>query len=555
MKKLILLPAIASAMILASCDPDVDDIGMPSGTIVSESELEAGFSVAQYSDEACTVACDTGNYFYFTSPAIVKIYQVSDEGTTKTLTSGAASGIFTISPARGSDSNVTYYVSTQGYDGSTVTITRTAYVTVAGELTSDMLLLASDKHGYKVWKWDTSWREDGGSWGNAGYDNGGTYGAWTGGIWWACAPADLIDQSAHSGGSSTGEEDPDVYMYFYDDNEIETYLSDGTLLRSSATLTLSGYDGTYNQASLNGTEAWCLGTLKTDAGSIIWPYQINAGGTEVGDFEVMVLNANELQLIYAAEGTGSWSECTWWAFRSVSDPEASLTNYDTKTWKWDTEWRDDGGAWGNGGYTAGTYGAWSGGIWWACAPADLVDQLGHSDTGVATGEEDPDAYMIFDYSASSVNTYAADGTLIRSGEFSFTDWGMGEYTKAGVDGTANYAMGTLSTTSGSILFPFQINAGGVTVGNFEVVYLDKDQMQLVYAAEGTGNWSECTWWAFRAEDAFTGTTSSDSSNEGETDNSEEEDETDNSEEGEDETDGGESDGGESDGGEIGSTEE
>ena len=523
MKKLILLTAAASALMLASCDPDVDDIGTPSGTVVSESELDAGFSVTQYSDADCTTESSTGNYFkYSTSPStIVEIYKLSSDSVKTTMASGSTSGVFNYTVARGSDPEVTYYVATQGFDGSTISISRSATITVPSALTSDMLLLVSNSYGYKVWTWDTEFNSNGYVWGNAGY-TAGTDGAWSGGIWWGATCDDdtdtgLVGQLGHSDtGSATGEELSDAYMYFYEDNSnmVETYDGSGNLIRSSSTLTMTGYDGTYNQAGVDGTANWCLGTLSTDAGSILFPFQINGGGTTVGDFEVMELTVGKLQLIYAAEGTGNWSECTWWAFKSTSDAEGELTDFATKTWKWDTEFNSNGYVWGNAGYTAGTDGAWSGGIWWGATCDDdtdtgLVGQLGHSDTGEATGEELSDAYMVFSYSGSTIASYDGSGNLLRSGTFSIEDWGMGDYTQAGVDGTENYAMGTLSTSSAAILFPFQINGGGTTVTDFAIVYLDEDQMQLVYAPEGTGNWGECTWWAFRAEDAF-GSTSSDS---------------------------------------------
>ena len=168
-----------------------------------------------------------------------------------------------------------------------------------------------------------------------------------------------------------------------------------------------------------------------------------------------------------------------------------------KKWKWDTSWRSDGYTWGNAGYAAGTEGNWYTGIWWGCSPEELAEtQLSHSDTGVATGEEDSNAYMTFS-SDGTLKSYDSDGTVIRSGKFSVSGYD-GTYNQAAKDGTANWCMGTLSTTEGTILWPFQINGGGTAVGNFEIVYLDENQMQLVYAEESTGNWSECTWWAFHS---------------------------------------------------------
>ena len=502
MKKSILFMAAAAALFVA-CDPSEDDISMPSGTNVTAEELEEGFIVTQYEDEDYTTEAENGNYFeFYTSPStIVKVYQLTDDGEEDVLESGVANGRFSIIPSRGSSSTQTYYVSTQGFDGSTVTITKTAEVYVLSELSAEMRLLASDNYSYKIWKWDVDWRDDGYVWGNAGYsaDVGSN---WTSGIWWGCSPEDLTEQLSHSDtGVATGEESSDAYMEFNDDGTLVTYDAGGNKIRSGK-YEVSGYDGSRSQASIDGTQSeWAYGTLTTTAGSILFPFQINGGGYTPEDFEIMVLDANQLQLIYAAEGTGNWSECTWWAFKSLSDPDASLTNYDEKEWTWDTEFRDDGAVWGNAGYSADAGSNWSSGYWWGSTPEDLTTQLSHSDTGEETGEESSDAYMVFNYEASTITTYAADGTQIRSGSYSISDWGMGERTVASIDGTqSEWAYGYLNTDAGTILFPFQINGGGYTPTQFEIMTIDKDQLQLIYAAEGTGNWSECTWWAFKAKE-------------------------------------------------------
>ena len=178
----------------------------------------------------------------------------------------------------------------------------------------------------------------------------------------------------------------------------------------------------------------------------------------------MQLDGGNMKLIYAAPGTGSWSEATWWAFKSESDGDGSLTNYGEKSWTWDTEFRGDGAVWGNLGYAPGDGNSFvndGNGIWWGAKPEELTGQLGHSDTGVATGEEDAGAYMTFNYDKGTVASFAANGTQIRSGKFEITAWSNGARTFPSVDGSqAAWALGTLHTDAGSILFPFKINGGG-----------------------------------------------------------------------------------------------
>ena len=80
------------------------------------------------------------------------------------------------------------------------------------------------------------------------------------------------------------------------------------------------------------------------------------------------------------------------------------------------------------------------------------------------------------------------------------NWGNGERTIASVDGSQNqWALGKLHTAPGSILFPFKINGGGETPTDFEIMQMNGDHLKLIYAAPGTGAWSEATWWAFKAK--------------------------------------------------------
>lgn len=168
-----------------------------------------------------------------------------------------------------------------------------------------------------------------------------------------------------------------------------------------------------------------------------------------------------------------------------------LTNLSSKTWTWDTE--VTGGSWGNLGYMADSgenFAATGSGGWWSCNPNDLSGQLNHSSTGVATGEEDVNAYMIWSLNGTKIETFTPGGSLIRSGKFSIENY------DSKIDG---WSIGTLNTTAESILFPWQINSGGYAPTAFEVIQLDEQKMVLVYASSGTGQWGEATFWRFKAK--------------------------------------------------------
>ncbi len=496
MKK-IFLYSLAVLGLLTACDPSKDDVSAP-GSSLNGDQLISGLTIKQYSDENRTTEAADGNYFTFsTNPSrVVEIYQLDAEGAKSTLVSGVASGNFKIVPKRGNSPEQTFYVRTLNYDGTEVVGQKNVTVFVPSELSQDVRLLASDAYGSKIWTWDTEFRADGAVWGNLGYSAGDD---WTSGIWWGAKPEDLTGQLQHSNtGVATGEESASAYMEFFDDGNIISYDAGGNQIRKGK-YSVEGWTGTKSHASMDGAVAnWSFGTLKTSEGAILFPFQINGGGTQPTDFEIVQLDASHLQLIYAAPNTGNWSEATWWAFKSSSDGEANLTNLSTKSWTWDTEFRADGAVWGNLGYSAGD--DWTSGIWWGAKPEDLTGQLQHSDTGNATGEESADAYMTFDWNSGTVQSYDASGAEIRSGKFEISGWGNGKKTQASIDGVQSaWAYGTLHTDAGSILFPFQINGGGTKPTDFEIMKLDASHLQLIYAAPNTGNWSEATWWAFKAK--------------------------------------------------------
>lgn len=170
---------------------------------------------------------------------------------------------------------------------------------------------------------------------------------------------------------------------------------------------------------------------------------------------------------------------------------ANLAGTGSKKWTWN----DDGnGCWGNAGHT-GVGSNFTAddvdGKWWGVyTPEDLVEQLHHSDTDTPTGEESSSAYMIFDVEGN-VNVYGANNNVIRSGQFSLP--------YCDLDRGSGWSIGTLHTDQSAILFPFSINEGGVKVTDFDIMYLDQNNMTLVYTKGiAAGSWGEITWWRFKA---------------------------------------------------------
>ena len=317
---------VAALGLLTACDPSKDSIGMPGDSGLTGDQLGSGFTTKQYADETYTTEAADGNYFsYFTSPSrVVTIYQLDDEGERNVLATGKPNGTFKIVPKRGNPSVQTYYVETRDFNGNTITAEKTATVFVPSELSPEMRLLASDSYGSKTWMWDTEFR-GGPVWGNLGYapGDGDSFVIDGNGFWWGATPEELTGQLQHSDtGIATGEESSNAYMTFdWKTGKIASFNAEGKQIRSGSFEIVSWSD-TRTQASVDGSQPnWAFGTLYTDAGSILFPFQINNHNADHDNttcpttFEIMQLDSECMKLIYPQEGVGSWGEATWWAFK------------------------------------------------------------------------------------------------------------------------------------------------------------------------------------------------------------------------------------------------
>ena len=494
MKKILL--GICALGLLASCDPSKDSVGVPEA--IAESELSSGFSYTQLAqnEDGSYTESSTGNFFKFTCPRVVTIYRLNASGGEVILSKGSSAGMFILKPTRGSDPQQTFYVRAREFDGSDVTISRDVTVEVPGELSLEMKIACSD-NGTKTWTWDGSVHASGAVWGNIGYTPGED---WTSGYWWGCPAEELTGQLQHSDtGVATGEEDSRAYMVFSEEGTITTYDAGGNQIRKGA-FEIKDYDNG-NKIAVNDVP-WKLGTLHTDAGTILWPFEINwkdkGHAATPTDFDIVKLTADKLQLVYAAEGTGSWTEATYWCFKSESDVAGLAAGYDAagKSWTWDPS--ITGAVWGNMGYCGGAgadVGISGNGQWWGVTSTDEFNgQLQHTDTGSNIGDGDLDAYMTF--AEGQITSYDASGKKIRGGAYEFDTSVASEWKVA-----------DLKTDKGSILWPFQINwaSNGFPAcpTEFEVVYLTGDKMTLVYPDGGdfgsNGGWGEATFWHFKAK--------------------------------------------------------
>ena len=487
MKKSILLFAVALGM-LTACDPIKEDGSMKIDSFTSSNLLD-GAEFSQYADQACSTPQADGNWIKYNVPKAtsVYIYYVKADGSEFKLSSGSAGGVFNFVPARGSDPLQTVYFRFVNANGDEVIASKEFTVQVAAELKPEVRLIASNAYGKKTWKWNVGNNTSSGHvWGNFGAD-----GSWRGDalndfVWWGVDDAaDLVDQLGHSvTGQATGEESNDATMVFTEDGLVKCYDANGSEIRNG-TYEIKGWTG-------DNHDGFKYGVLHTSEGATLFPFEINAGGRYVTDYWIYSLTTDQMILVYPDNGAFSgWSEGTYWNFKSDSDVSGMMTNYGSKTWTWNVgNTTSSGHVWGN----FGADGSWRGEylndfVWWGVDDAaDLTGQLGHSVTGSATGEENNDATMVLNEDGT-VKCYDASGSEIRSGSY--------EIDLSTADG---WKKGTFKTTEGAILFPFEINAGGRYVTDFQIFHISGSEMILTYPDNGAfSGWSEGTYWNFKAK--------------------------------------------------------
>ena len=487
MKKSILLFAVALGM-LTACDPIKEDGSMKIDSFTSSTLLD-GAEFSQYADQACSTPQADGNWIKYSVPKAtsVYIYYVKADGSEFKLSSGSAGGVFNFVPARGSDPNQTVYFRFVNANGDEVIASKEFTVQVAAELKPEVRLIASNAYGKKTWKWNVGNNTSSGHvWGNFGAD-----GSWRGDalndfVWWGVDDAaDLTGQLGHSvTGQAIGEESNDATMVFTEDGLVKCYDANGSEIRNG-TYEIKGWTG-------DNHDGFKYGVLHTSEGATLFPFEINAGGRYVTDYWIYSLTTDQMILVYPDNGAFSgWSEGTYWNFKSDSDVSGMMTNYGSKTWTWNVgNTTSSGHVWGN----FGADGNWRGEflndfVWWGVDDAaDLTGQLGHSVTGCGTGEEDNDATMVLNEDGT-VKCYDASGSEIRSGSY--------EIDLSTADG---WKKGTFKTTEGAILFPFEINAGGRYVTDFQIFHISGSEMILTYPDNGAfSGWSEGTYWNFKAK--------------------------------------------------------
>lgn len=500
MKKELIILGLAG-LLFASCDPLKAEGDFVSDNQTSETLLQ-GATFAQYdlvkNDDGTTsyVPSDKGNYIEYNFPGVSAVNVFYEKnGERKTLSYGRSGGIFYYMPSRGSDETQTLYFSYLNSDGTEVVASKQFTMNVAQALDPAVKVLVSNS-GVKKWKWMPTSVNGGAVWGNGGYLAGEQDGSDNiNGAWWGCGvedgtcPDTFSDQTAHAGSRYDEIKDECYaasYMEFNEDGSLIAYGPNGNVINTGS-FSISNY----NNNEITDASLFSRGTLTTSEGAILWPFAINQGGMQPTDFEIGYLDAGRMILIVPDPGSGAWGECSWWSFMSDSDADGIMASH---AWHWKATEVNGGACWGNGGYLAGSQdgtGAING-AWWGCGTEDgpcadkFSTQLDHTGGVDVSGEIWDASHMVFNEDEATITVYDQNGNQIRQGSYSF-------------DMTPDpdkFTVGTLNTSAGAIMWPFQINQGGAMPTEFEIGYLGSDALILISPDPGSGAWGECSWWSF-----------------------------------------------------------
>lgn len=290
MKKIYFAAVSLVAMSMMACDPAVEEIDS-TPVQLTESQLAERVIVTQEGKSDL--------FSYTTNPATYVQIRYADDNS---LLAAGTAGTFRVPVF----SQGNFKVLTLNTVGKAVESSK-SYPVEEWEVT-DVLktIIGNDFENGKAWTWDTELNADGGCWGNAGYQAGAFDGNSINGQWWGCPNDGFSGQLKHSNtGVLTGEEEAGAYLVF-NKNQLMKYDASGKLL-NTGTFSVDG------KANNIGSE---FGYLNTSEGALLWPFMINGGGFMPTTFEIAFLSDKRLQLVYAKDGTGSWGECTWWAFKA-----------------------------------------------------------------------------------------------------------------------------------------------------------------------------------------------------------------------------------------------
>lgn len=281
MKKNILymVPLLALALGLASCDPSHDDEG-PNASVTAD-ELTSEVQITAKSE-------GNNNLTIFTSPTrFIKVY----DATTDALVGAGTAVKYQVLP--GSD-EASVYVETANQDGSiTKSGAKSIKVTNYTDLDPMLTTLFGDgKGGFTSYKYTWNTDASDGVWGNGGYLES------TGPSWWIVSAADITGQA---GGKGLPKDGIDGWFTMR--------------LGGSGVVTSRGETGSVAATSTKVKDGWDIGTL-TFSGTIpLMGVLVNQGNQRQYVYQILKATDDELRLCAPEPGAGDWGTAWFWNFK------------------------------------------------------------------------------------------------------------------------------------------------------------------------------------------------------------------------------------------------
>lgn len=178
-------------------------------------------------------------------------------------------------------------------DGSKITKTLTVHV---DELTFDVPL----EWGYltggseKTWVWDDSQPA---VWGNGGYLGSSKP------EWWMLSVSDIDNQAP-------GEGEGAKMVLSLNGSTLTKVKSNGNTETGTFSFDMS------KVTLLDNGDVWAKGKLTTRGVTVLCGKSPDEGSIPVYEYDILVINDNQLILSYAPPGTGAWGAAYFWVFRA-----------------------------------------------------------------------------------------------------------------------------------------------------------------------------------------------------------------------------------------------
>lgn len=148
--------------------------------------------------------------------------------------------------------------------------------------------------GEKEWVWDTTQPA---VWGNGGYMGSNAPAWWT-------LQVDAIDGQAAGDGAGAS------MTFSLQGASLTKNKSDGTKEKGTFS-----FDITQTIVLEDGT-VWAKGKLKTKSVNVLCGISPNEGGTKVYEYDILVINDDQLVLCYPEPGATAWGTAWFWMFKA-----------------------------------------------------------------------------------------------------------------------------------------------------------------------------------------------------------------------------------------------